>query len=143
MIERIKQALEAFKEDPVTAGRVLRELVHADGAVFYQSALPELESGCETQGHQYLITLLVQNGFLIDDLPSRFSKQVSISLARRIAQVDRQLTTKLAMLLRRENGGPGKRVAGPIAEHVLDLLEAIAPGPAIVPYIAHLALSRD
>src|SRR5579863_3716705 len=144
MIERIEVVLRNFTKDPGTQGRLLREMLEEDPKQFSSCALRSLQDGGDTRGHRYLITLLVQNGFLVQDLynPQVFTRDVAIALARKIAQVQPHFDSGLARLLPgRDDGSPS--VEGKMAERVLDLLDATSIGARLVPLINHLTQYSD
>ncbi len=145
MNEQINQALEGFVHDPDLYGQAMRELLRQDRAEFYRHSLEALHSGIDTPGQQYLIALLVQNGLLIDDIckPAFFSKELSIALARRIAQIEPKLDIRLARLLPNRDGAGGSEVKGEAAERLLDLLEATSTGARLVPLITPLMSCPD
>ena len=144
MIERIEVVLRNFTKDPGTQGRLLREMLEEDPKQFSSCALRSLQDGGDTRGHRYLITLLVQNDFLMKELynPEVFSKELSIALARKIAHVEPHFDSGLARLLPgREDGS--RVVGSKAAERVLDLLEATSIGARLVPLIDHLTQHPD
>jgi hypothetical protein len=144
MGEELENALQCFTQDPSRQGRVLRQLLQQDRKEFSRHALQSLQKGGDTAGHKYLITLLLQNGFLVEDLydPEVFTKELSIGLALRIARIEPQFDSMLARLLPGRDGG-SPAVEGKVAERVLDLLEATSTGARIVPLIAHLTRHSD
>src|ERR1022692_1079732 len=144
MVEQIEEALQNFTKNPTMQGRMLRAMLVENPKKFSSGALQALLKGGDVRGHKYIITLLLQNGFLVEDLydPEIFTKELSIALAQKLAQIEPQLDSRLARLLPgRGDGSP--EVQGKVAERVLDLVEAISSGPRIVPLIAHLTLSSD
>src|SRR5208283_388740 len=111
-----------FAQAPGHHELTLRELLRENRAEFYRHSLTAIQSGTDTPGHQYLIALLVQSGLLIDDIckPALFSKEMSIALARKIAQIEPKLDIRLARLLPDRDGAGGSEVTGEAAERLLD-----------------------
>ncbi len=145
MQEQINRALQEFAQNPGAYGFTLLELIRKDREAFYRGSLAALHTGEDSPGHKYLITLLVQNGLLVGDLPNPayFSKEVSISLARKIAAIEPRLDTKLARMLPNRDGPGDSRTERECAERILDLLEATSTGARIVPLITHLMQCSD
>jgi hypothetical protein len=141
MTERIKEAMQSYPEDPAARGRALRSLVNEDQAAFVRASLPILQTDREATGYEELLKALAHCDQLVIELcdPASVGKEASREIARRIAQFDPQLDTKLALLLRGRKSNDASEIAA--IERVLDLLEAASTGARIVPALA--LLMRD
>jgi hypothetical protein len=145
MTELITEALEGFLQDPALYEQTLLELLLQNRAEFYRHSLKVIQSGGDTPAYRRLVTILVQNGLLVDDIcqPALFGKELSIALAQQITEIEPKLDIRLARLLPDRNGVGRADQSGEAAERLLDLLEVTSPGSRLLPLITPLVQCPD
>jgi HEAT repeat protein len=136
--EAISLTLEKHAEDSQACERALRNLMDLDGPQFVRGAVQMLRSGGDKPAFQSLIRLLAKSSETIrqwcgPDTPE--DRAASIDLARRLAEIEPEIDTKLIHLLPDRDSDPANSIS---AERVLELLDAIPQSPRIVAPLAQL-----
>jgi len=109
MDSSLNRLIEGFPANPVASGKFLQRLLLDDPRQFFLDALPVLRSAPDTPGFYYLLALLHSQNLLLKRLcdPALFTKQESISLAKRMSRVEPLFDMKLAKMLLATEAEPG------------------------------------
>jgi hypothetical protein len=139
------RAITEFEKDRLAASTIRRFAMDAP-VFFIQVGMELLLKAPETAGYRYLAMQLVKQPTLFEQITDtwRYSKQQSVTLARRLLSVDPTLDTRLARALPGRNGGQGlQTLEGPKAERAIEILDEISEGRRVVPILNHLTDHPD
>ena len=86
-----------FPNNPMGAGRAMRELVEQDSSQFLQDALPVLRSDDGSPGHRYVLALLVSHNMLVGPLsqPETLSLEEAIDVVKRALRIDASFDVRI------------------------------------------------
>src|SRR5579884_2847848 len=150
MSAEISGVIAQFEANPVLGAKSMRTLLDENPQRFFAEALPLLRVCDETHGFQYLLTVLITQGWLQRALcnPDLFTFEEAMRLARRVVQVDPQFDAKLLRALLQKNGSTPadelERIAGSEAGvRLLAILGEISDGTRILPTMAQLLNHSD
>ncbi|MDX1981021.1 MAG: HEAT repeat domain-containing protein [Bryobacteraceae bacterium] len=141
----LKDLVRGFSTNPLLARRAMRELLSRAPARFYSASLQVLKASEPTPGHDYLISLLLENDLLSIALadPDAFTTKTAITLARNLSRMDPYLDAKLIRKMFREDGTCAAD-ADPAAGHrILEIIDAVSDGTRLVPALMKLAKHKD
>src|SRR5438105_5455698 len=145
MEQALNRIFAEFASNPVAAGMSMRRLLETDREQFFRKSLPLLRAAPETQAFNYLLTLLLMNDLLLEQLsnPALFSFSEAVTLARQLLRIEPLLDVKMVRALldtkdvssreefeRKANSERGIRL--------LEIMAAISDGARILPVMAQL-----
>lgn len=141
----IRKAISEFDGNPMLSARAMRALFENDHTGFFERALPVLRNSPDSQGYNYLLTLLHSEGLLLKTLcnPDAFTLEQSKRIAHFLLQVDAQFDVRLLRSLVQNNGNTSVQelehlVGTAVGIRLLDLLGEISDGTRILPTMTQL-----
>lgn len=145
--ELLSDLVKSFAPNPVLARRAMREMLARMPGKFYAGALQLLKSGEPSPGHDYLISLLLENDLLIFALadPAAFNLQTAITLAKHLYRLDPHLDAKLLTHIMRDVGGGPSAAAANLEslERILEIIDAVSDAKRLVPILMKLQRHGD
>lgn len=144
-MEELSKIIEDFSRHSMQSGRVMRQLLEKNRDAFFDSALPLLRAGDDSQGFHYLLTILLLNDLILAPLvdPSVFSFQEAVSLAKSLMKIEPLLDIRMIRsLMDSRNADEGKDFAQKIDSvkgiRLLEVMSTISDGARILPMMAQL-----
>lgn len=141
MLQPLQSLVASFPARPMLASREMRRLLDSDRNAFRQAALTLLKQKGPQAGHQHLLTLLVNNGLVVDRLadPRFLDAPDAIEMARRIQNtIDSTLDVRLVRLLFPANGAPPAVTGDEPVLRILEIVGAISDGARVITLLSRL-----
>ncbi len=137
--------VNGFPSNPILARRAMRELLFRSPGRFYGASLQVLKTGISSPGHDYLITLLLENDLLSIALadPDAFSVQNAVALAKNLHRLDPHLDAKLMKKMFAEDGSCATDVDPASGYRILEVIDAVSDGTRLVPGLMKLLRHKD
>lgn len=140
----LRRIVDEFAVNPPVAAKNMRALLERDIDAFFQAALPLLRERTDSPGHQYLLTLLLNNSLLLKPLcePGVFTLAEAVAIARDLNHLDPAFDLRIFRALFGQNGqdrGEMEELAGSAAGlRVLSIIAEISDGTRLVPLMTQL-----
>lgn len=137
--------VNGFMSNPILARRAMRELLFRAPGRFYGASLQVLKTGKASPGHDYLISLLLENDLLSIALadPDAFSTATAVALAKNLSRMDPHLDAKLMRKMFREDGTCATDVDPASGYRILEVIDAVSDGTRLVPGLMKLLRHKD
>lgn len=123
MASSVSKLIDGFPANPVATGKSLQRMFLDDPRRFFVDVLPLLRKAPDAPGFYYVLALLHSQNLILKNLcdPRLFTKQESISLAKRMARVEPLFDMKLAKTLLATDAKPGSDDAHQEAQRLAGL----------------------
>lgn len=141
----LEDLVNGFATNPILARRAMRELLARAPGKFYAASLQTLKTGQTSPGHDYLITLLLENDLLSIALadPDAFSNETAVALAKNLHRMDPHLDAKLLRRMFREDGSCATDADPAAGYRILEIIDAVSDGTRLVPGLMKLLRHKD
>ena len=145
MDQALSRIFAEFASNPVSSGKAMRRLLESDREQFVLSSLSILRAVQQNQAFNYLLTLLLMNDLILEQLtnPDVFSLDEAVALARAMLRIEPLLDIKMVRTLldtkdlsSRED--LEKRADTERGLRLLEIMAAISDGARILPVMAQL-----
>lgn len=149
MESAVRKILDDFPASPARAAKALRALIDGDENAFFEAVLPILRSSAETQGFQYLLTLLLSKGILLRPLcdPTMFTLAEAVHISKRLKQVDPGFDVRLLRALIGQTGQDRCKLEEIASSNagirLLEIMAEISDGSRILPTMTQLVRHPD
>ena len=136
----LRQLVGQFSQNPSACGIRMRSLLMADPDLFRRVALPLLKEYREDSGYNYLVTLLLKNGYLATALkdPDLMSLQEAVAVTNVASRVDRQFPVRLAEEIGVVTRAKVSSTDAMSDERLLEILTSIEDSSLILPLLNRL-----
>ena len=134
-----------FASNPVLSGKAMRQLLESDREQFVLCSLPFLRNAQHTQAFNYLLTLLLMNELILDQVtnPDLFSFEQAVEVTRAMVKIEPLLDIKMVRTLLDTRGLSSREELEKKADsdkglRLLEIMAAISDGARILPIMAQL-----
>lgn len=136
----LEGVVTGYSHSPVTAGRAMGQMLVRNRQQFYQDSLEILKLAKRTPGHQYLVSLLIENGLLPEALadPAQFSLEEAVELVKRISGIEPLVDVKLVRWILDRLQGPERTQAVPAVQRILSILEQVSSAGRLLPSLVQI-----
>ncbi|MDQ2947378.1 MAG: HEAT repeat domain-containing protein [Acidobacteriota bacterium] len=145
MDQALNRIFAEFASNPVSSGKAMRGLLESDREQFVLSSLPILRAVQQNQAFNYLLTLLLMNDLILEQLtnPNVFSLDEAIDLARAMLRIEPLLDIKMVRRLLDTKDLSSREELEKRADterglRLLEIMAAISDGARILPVMAQL-----
>ncbi len=146
MQQRLTNLAESFPKTPMIASREMRRLLESDREAFREAAVNLLRCSQYGTGEQYILTLLVTNGLILDRLmdPNALELAEATEIARRIlVSIDSFVDVKLTRALLPSSSGATTIRDSPSILRVLEIVASISDGSKVMTLLTQLLQHAD
>jgi hypothetical protein len=145
MEQRLARIVAEFESNRMAYGKALRQMLEMDRQAFFEAALPILRSPQDSQGIQYLLTLLLNQDMILQHIsdPDLFSFDQALMVARRLIRIEPLLDIKMIRGLMDGKDSNSRlnfeqQAGSARGTRLLELIAEISDGARILPVMAQL-----
>ena len=145
MDQALNRIFAEFASNPVSSGKAMRRLLESDREQFVLSSLPILRAVQQNHAFKYLLTLLLMNDLMLEQLtnPDLFSFDEAVDLARALLRIEPLLDIKMVRTLLDTKDLSSREELEKRADterglRLLEIMAAISDGARILPVMAQL-----
>jgi hypothetical protein len=132
--------VQGFDRYSASHGHLIRKLLRDNREAFYADTIEILQTGDESRGARYLISVLASDNLLLRALcDPALTMQHALALAQAAAQSGVRVDVVLGKHLSEQAPSIGNGVCPPEVQRLLEILAVVLDGSRVLPYLMALA----